>query len=301
MKKLLIIGGTGFVGSHIVKHFQYKQNIVATGSEFDVRKSDIMLKLINREKPDNIINLASITTLKESIKKPNETFDINFGGTRNLLTVLEKTNFTGSFLYVSSSEVYGLLKQKDLPVNESKLTKPQTPYAVSKIATEALCLQVSQQSKFKIVVARPFNHIGPGQSDRFSIADFAKQITKIKLGLMLPILKAGDIDTTRDFSDVRDIVSAYDRIIEFGNNGEIYNVCSGKELSIRSIIQLMSQLSDVNVEVVKDQERFRNSDQRHVCGDNNKLKSETGWFGTFEIKQTLHDILKDWEFRIKSN
>jgi GDP-4-dehydro-6-deoxy-D-mannose reductase len=301
MKKLLIIGGTGFVGSHIVKHFSNKQITVSTGRDFDIRNIDKIKELIDCEQPDNIINLASITTIKESIEKPKETYEISFGGTHNILSVLEKTKFNGCFLYVSSSEVYGLIRSEDLPVNESKLTKPLSPYAVSKVATEALCFQLSQQSNFKIIMARPFNHIGPGQSDRFSVSYFAKQIMKIKLGLISPQLKVGDIDTARDFTDVRDIVCAYEKLIEFGENGEIYNVCSGREVSIRSLIESMSELLNIKVEIVKEEDRFRYNDQRRVCGNNKKIINTTGWTTTYVLDQTLQDILAEWNCRIILN
>ena len=207
---------------------------------------------------------------------------------------LRKSNFAGRMVFVSSSEVYGLLADSDLPISEARLPKPLSPYAVAKIAAEALCYQWSQTEKFEIVIARPFNHIGPGQSERFAISDFGKQIAAIKLGLAAPVMHVGDIDTTRDFTDVRDIVAAYHLLLQQGDNGETYNVCSGTERTIRSLIERMCQLAGVVVELRTDPARFRPSEQRRVRGSNQKLSDATGWMPAHKIDQTLMDTVDYW-------
>ena len=298
MRKLLLIGGTGFVGSHLTKFCSDRFEVVSTGSEVDIRDAAQLQSLITREKPDDVVNLAAITTLKESFENPHVTYDINFGGTLNLLIALRNSGFSGNFLFVSSSEVYGLLADSDLPVDETRLTKPLSPYAVAKIASEALCYQWSRREQFKIVVARPFNHIGPGQSERFAIADFGRQLAMIKLGLVAPILRVGDIDTTRDFTDVRDIVSAYEMLLNLGHNGEMYNVCSSNERTIRSLIERMCQFAGVTLEIQTDSERFRPSEQRRVRGNNRKIIETTSWSLAYSIDQTLTAILDDWASRL---
>jgi GDP-4-dehydro-6-deoxy-D-mannose reductase len=298
MRKLLLIGGTGFVGSHLAKFCSDRSEVVSTGREVDVRDAAQLQSLITREKPDDVVHLAAITTLKESFENPRATYDINFGGTLNLLMALRNSGFSGNLLFVSSSEVYGLLADADLPVDETRLTKPLSPYAVAKIASEALCYQWSQSERFKIVVARPFNHIGPGQSERFAIADFGRQIAMIKLGLAAPVLRVGDIDTTRDFTDVRDIVSAYEMLLDLGHNGETYNVCSGSERTVRSLIERMCQLAGVAVEIETDSERFRPSEQRRVRGNNRKIMEATGWSLAYSMDQTLTAILDEWAIRL---
>ncbi|GAB0058330.1 GDP-6-deoxy-D-mannose reductase [Candidatus Magnetaquicoccaceae bacterium FCR-1] len=298
MRKLLLIGGTGFVGSHMAQYCSGRFDVVTTGREVDVRDAGQLQAVIARARPDDVVHLAAVTTLKESFENPRATYDINFGGTLNLLMALRNSGFAGRFLFVSSSEVYGHLGEFDLPVNETRLARPLSPYAVSKIASESLCYQWSQSEKFKIVVARPFNHIGPGQSERFAIADFGRQITMIKLGLALPVIRVGDIETTRDFTDVRDIVSSYERLLNLGQNGETYNVCSGSERSIRSLIERMCQLAGVSVEIQTDSERFRLSEQRRVRGDNGKIMKATGWSAAYSMDQTLTAILDDWVARL---
>lgn len=294
MNKLLLVGGSGFVGSHMREALEATCSVVATGHEVDVRNPDQLRALIDGVNPDQVVYLAAITTLRESFENPRSTYDINFLGTLNLLMALRDGHFEGRMLFVSSSEVYGLLGEHDLPVTENRIPRPLSPYAVAKIAAEALCYQWSQTEKFEIVTARPFNHIGPGQSERFAIADFGRQVAAIKLGLSNPVIHAGDIDTTRDFTDVRDVVSAYRLLLEKGRSGETYNVCSGTERSIRSLIERMCVLAGVNVELRSDPVRLRLSEQRRVRGCNEKLVTDTGWVPHCSLDQTLSDTVDFW-------
>lgn len=295
-----MVGGSGFVGKHIHTGLSASYQVIVSGRDVDVRNAALIKKLISDAKPDRIIHLAAITTLGESFGNARETYDINFGGTVNLLMALRESRFNGRFLYVSSSEVYGLLSEHELPVSEARLLKPLSPYAVSKIAAEALCYQWSQTGSFEIVLGRPFNHIGPGQSQRFAISEFARQIAAIKLGLSEPVMHVGDIETTRDFTDVRDVVVAYQRLLEDGRNGEIYNVCSGTERSMRSLITRMCELAEVDVELRPDALRFRRSEQRRVFGSNARLVAKTGWQPRFSLEQTLLDILEFWDRRLRT-
>src|SRR5262249_17980993 len=152
------------------------------------------------------------------------------------LDALKREGFCGTLLFVGSSDMYGIVPPEQMPIREDYVLKPRSPYAVSKVAAEALCFQWSATERFKIVMARPFNHLGPGQSERFAVSGFAKQIIEIKKGRRAPILWAGDIHVTRDFTDVRDIVRAYQLLVEHGENGESYNVCSGIETSLQEIV-----------------------------------------------------------------
>ena len=294
MKKFLLIGGSGFVGSQMRQALEVTCSVVATGREVDIRNQEQLLTVIDEVKPDLVVNLAAITTLRESFANPRDTYDINFLGTLNLLMALRESHFVGRLLFVSSSEVYGLLNEHELPVSETKIPKPLSPYAAAKIAAEALCYQWSQTERFEVVIARAFNHIGPGQSERFAIADFGRQIASIKLGLSEPLIYVGDIDTTRDFIDVRDVVSAYHLLLEKGRNGETYNVCSGTERTIRSLIERMCVLAGVTVELRTDPVRLRLGEQRRVRGSNDKLVMDTGWVASYTLDQALSDILDFW-------
>ncbi|MBY0579578.1 MAG: GDP-mannose 4,6-dehydratase [Burkholderiales bacterium] len=296
--KLLLVGGTGFVGSHIALAAGSSFDVVASGRECDVRNADSVAALIARERPDGVVHLAAITTLAESFENPREALDVNFGGVLNVLTALQESGFRGGMLFVSSSEVYGPLFEGDLPVSEERVLKPASPYAVGKIAAEALCHQWSRTANFRIVSTRPFNHIGPGQSVRFAISDFARQVVAIRLGLAEPVIHVGDIDTTRDFTDVRDVVQAYLLLLERGRNGEVYNVCSGIERSIRSMIQRMCEIAGVDVELRSDSARIRPNDQRRVRGDHAKMSADTGWQPAIPIDRTLSDLLDFWSEKL---
>jgi len=292
MSKVHIFGGTGFVGAHLKQQLSQNHLVTCSGSEINIADQQELDALLRKIQPDFVVNLAAISTLKESVEDPVGTYRINFLGVLNILMSLKKNNFLGKFLFVSSSEVYGLLSDSDLPVSEDHPLRPQSPYAVAKIASEALCYQWSKLENFSIIVARPFNHIGPGQSPRFAVADFARQISSIKKGSQNHEIYVGDIDTTRDFTDVRDIVNAYELLLNFGKSGEIYNVCSGYEISIRELIVKMGEMAKIKIKICSDPTRLRKSDQRRVHGDAKKLISATGWAKRFTIDETLMDILQ---------
>jgi GDP-4-dehydro-6-deoxy-D-mannose reductase len=147
-------------------------------------------------------------------------------------------------------------------------------------------------------MTRSFNHLGPGQSDRFAVSDFARQIVEIKNGRREPILSVGDIDVTRDFTDVRDATAAYALLLDRGRNGEAYNVCSGNDHSLRSVVECLLQLASVDARIVQDPTRLRASEQRRMRGSYAKLRADTGWEPTIGLEQSLGDILRNWEERL---
>ncbi|MHB1680224.1 MAG: GDP-mannose 4,6-dehydratase [bacterium] len=300
---------------------------------------------------DAVIHLAAQSFVPESFKNPLGTFDINFTGTYNLFSALKEYGFHGKILYISSGDVYGLVSEDKLPIAEYYLLKPRNPYAVSKVAAEALCYQWSVTEDMKIIIARPFNHIGPNQSERFVVSSFAKQIAEIELGLRKPVISAGNIDITRDFLDVRDVANAYKLLLEKGiqckeqepeinietelsiktltkiktlketnvltkiktltkkDAGEIknienycpyaYNVCSGTETSIRSIINIMFEITGVDAKIEIDKNKLRPNEQKRVYGSNEKIKNITGWEPKIPLKQILTDTLSYWKEKLK--
>jgi GDP-4-dehydro-6-deoxy-D-mannose reductase len=169
---------------------------------------------------------------------------------------------------------------------------------VSKVAAEALCYQWSQTGPFEVVMARPFNHIGAGQAPTFAISDFARQIAEISAGQRPPVLKVGNIDVTRDFTDVKDVLKAYELLLGKGRNGEVYNVCSGVERSVRSLVERLLELASVEAEIQNDPTRFRPSDQPRVCGDHAKLSRDTGWQPEVPMDETLLNLYRYWEHEI---
>lgn len=290
---ILVTGLSGFVGSFCAEQFA-AVNLTYEDRVADVRVLDEVRAAIGATQPDAVIHLAGQSSVPASIEDPAETYRTNFEGTLNLLLALNDCGFRGRLLYVGTADAYGNVPEATLPVTEDVRLRPLNPYAASKTAAEALCYQWSQTASFDIVMARPFNHIGPRQSTRFAVADFARQITLARKGLADTVLKVGDIDTTRDFTDVRDIVHAYVALLQSGKNGHIYNVCSGVERSLRQVINALCVASGIRMDIEVDAARFRAVEQRRMCGSFEKLNVQTGWCPTITFEQTIQDILNFW-------
>lgn len=302
MKRLFITGLTGFVG----KTFQRMSDellrdhgwILCSPESlpaYDLRDPASLRRALRAARPEGVIHLAGQSFVPEAIRNPVHTLQVNLMGTLNLLDALKDTGFVGSFLYVSSGDVYGQAHPDMLPIRETQAVDPKNPYAVSKAAAEMLCRQWSLDVPWRIVVARPFNHIGPGQRADFVVSGMARQIIRIALGLCDPVIEVGDIDVTRDFLDVRDLARAYLSLLAQGQNGAVYNVCSGRERSIRDIIEQLMNLGGITPEIIHDVARYRPSDQRRVCGDNTRLCAATHWQPVISFEQSLRDVLQDWQ------
>ena len=292
--KTLIIGGSGFVGRHMLDLSPYPGDTKIIGSEVDVRDKSAIKDVLSDFCPSYVVNLAAITTVKESVVSPRHTYDVSFGGTLNILEALAEINFKGTFLYVSSSEVYGYPAEGDLPLSEISNSFPMSPYAVGKLMAENICLYWAKISEFKIIIGRPFTHIGPGQLDRFSISNFAKQIAQIKCGNVAPIMKVGDLETTRDFTDVRDVVAAYWLLLEKGETGEIYNICSGTEISVRAVLDRLIKLSCMDISIEIDPNRLRTSQQQRILGSSEKIRTIILWKTNFSLDETLQSMIRYW-------
>lgn len=298
MKRILLIGGTGFVGRHLKDVFDQKDEILATGSNVNVKDRRLLSNLIKKFNPDQVVYLASITTLGESFANPETTIDITLLGLLRTLEILTEVGFRGRLLNISSSEVYGDISKVTLPISENTPTLPRSPYAVAKRASEILCDQWSQSINFEILSARPFNHIGPGQSDRFAISNFAKQIVLIKNRSIPPKIFVGNIDATRDFTDVRDVVRAYKNLLNGDIKSNVYNICSGSEYSIRFLIDKMCEIMDIELDIVIDSEKIRAGEQERIFGDPTQINSDFGWKASIPIEKTLEDILLFWSSKV---
>ncbi len=293
--KLLLTGANGFVGQYV----QAALPCVPLPDGLDLRDPAALTAAVASIQPDAVLHLAAQSFVPASFENPRETFDINLTGTLNLLEALQATGFGGRMLFVGSGDTYGQVAEAALPVREDHPLRPRNPYAVSKVAAEALCYQWSQTSGFEIVMVRPFNHIGPGQSPRFAIADFARQVTEIRLGRRAPVLQVGDIDVTRDFTDVRDVVRAYGLLLEGGRNGEVYNVCSGREYRIRDLLQQLITLAGVEATIEQDPARLRRAEQRRMVARFEALHRDTGWQPAISMEESLQDLLNDWEKQLQ--
>lgn len=301
--KLLVVGSAGFVGSTFkqLPNNELEQagvELLNADTKFELLDQSSLRTWLRHFEPDYVVHLAAQTFVPESLRNPRHTYKVNFFGTLNLLEALSENGFTGRFLYIGSGDAYGLVTTSDLPVSETRPLRPRNPYAVSKAAAEALCHSWSCTSKYDVIMARPFNHIGPGQSENFVVSGLAKQIAQIKLERQQSIISAGDVDVTRDFTDVRDVVRAYLLLLCHGASGETYNVCSGIERSVREILKQLLAIADVNAEIKTDPNLARPSEQRRMRGSPEKLRATTGWQPQIGIEQTLNDTLSYWERKL---
>lgn len=249
--------------------------------------------------PSAVLHLAASSNVDESFSDPQLCFDINFHGTWNLLRALRKAEFSGRLLYVSSGDCYGTLPDDALPVGEERPLRPRNPYAVSKTAAEALCYQWSQTEGVDVVVARPFNHIGPGQDQRFAIASFCHQVASIEAGKAPAILRTGNLDVTRDFTDVRDVLRAYYALLERGRTGEAYNVASGREVRLGDALDALLAMSGVDAKLEIDDRRKRSSEQRRVVADIAKIRRDVGWEPRIAFRESLGATLDYWRRKVR--
>ncbi len=296
--KLLLTGSDGFVGG-TMRRYRECVPLTDNGQFVDLRDVETLTRSVGSIEPDAVIHLAAQSFVPRSFADPRETYEINFLGTLNLLAALKSAGFAGRFLFVGSGDGYGLVDEGHLPVTEDHPLRPRNPYAVSKVAAEALCYQWSQTQGLNVVMTRSFNHVGPGQSERFAISDFARQVIEIRSGRREPVIAVGDIDVTRDFTDVRDVVRAYLLLLEGGRSGEIYNVCSGVEYTIRALLVRLLELAGVEARIEQDPSRLRRAEQRRIFGSNRKLRADTDWTPEYSMDGSLVDIINDWEAKLK--
>lgn len=295
---ILITGHGGFVGSHLIEAHDTAPLTDEAGKAVDLSAAAELNEAIARIRPDAVIHLAGQSFVPDAVRDPVATYNANFIGTHNLLAALKASGFGGRFLYVSSADVYGIVPTADLPTRESQPTRPLNPYAVSKRAAEELCLYWCRAEQVDLMIARAFNHVGPRQSTRFAIADWARSLIEMRRGRREAVLDTGDLDTTRDFTDVRDVIAAYRLLLDKGQRGEIYNVCSGVERHLGGIVEQLAGLAGVNVTVRTDPARQRKVEQRRACGSADKLYQDTGWQPRITWSDSLADILRYWEEKL---
>lgn len=297
-RKLLVTGSSGFVGKHVraacAKGGAFSDwQCHGTPEGWDIRDAGAVNSLVGEIQPDGVLHLAAQSFVPRSFEAPRETFEINLLGTLNLLQALTATKFSGSMVFVSSGDVYGRVPDEAMPVTEHRIPEPRSPYAVSKIAAEQLCLQWRRTEGLAVMVARPFNHVGPGQDPKFVLPALARQVVAIADGRQAPIIEAGDIDTTRDFTDVRDVVAAYAAMLESGIAGTTYLIGSGDERRVRDLLMSMCRLAGIAPEIRQDPSKLRPAEQRRMVADSGLLRRDTGWAPRIPLETTLTDILND--------
>jgi GDP-4-dehydro-6-deoxy-D-mannose reductase len=219
---------------------------------------------------------------------------VNVLGTAELLASARTLAITPTVLVVSSAEVYGTVSPEQLPLHEDAPTAPVTPYAASKLAAEAVALQAWRGYRQPVIVVRPFNHIGPGQSPNFAVPALAKRIVEAR-NAGAGSLRVGTLTTRRDFTDVRDVVVAYRLLLQHGQPGTVYNVCSGRDVAISEVADELLGLAQAELELVTDPELVRPVDVPVLRGDAGLLQAATGWSPSIPLATTLADVLTSWE------
>jgi GDP-4-dehydro-6-deoxy-D-mannose reductase len=313
--RVLITGITGFAGSHlaeflianhpdvkvfgIVRWRSRMENVLPIRDNIELCEADLkdMVSLqacLAHIRPDRIFHLAAQSFVPTSWKCPGETFAINATGQINLFESLLSLKQSPLIQVAGSSEEYGRVFPDEIPMKETNPLRPLSPYAVSKVAQDLLGYQYFQSYGLPVVRTRGFNHTGPRRGEVFVTSSLAKQIAAIEKGVNEPVIKVGNLDAKRDFSDVRDIVEAYWLSLEKGEPGEVYNIGSGVSRPIREVLDTLLSLSKVNVRVDVDPQRLRPSDVPILLADSSKFVARTGWKPRFSFRQTLSDLLDYW-------
>ena len=308
MPKALITGINGFVGTHLNNYLNEKGfEVFGTLKPGGERVSDSHLKVVDilnfegvknyieEIEPDYIYHLAALVSPSESFKNPQETITNNIGGQVNILQALKELKLLQTkILIVSSAEVYGAIEKKYLPTNEDAPLMPRSPYAVTKIAQDFLGLQYFLSQQIQCIRVRPFNHIGPYQAPHFAVPSFAKQIAQIEKGKKEPVIKVGNLEARRDFTDVRDVVRAYTLLMEKGEIGDVYNIGFGKSYKIEDVLNHLLSLSNQKIIVEKDPTLMRPADIPELLCDYSKLHKTTGWKPEISLETSLKDTLDYW-------
>lgn len=304
----LITGAAGFAGRHLVRELEREtpwdvvglaRHAMSLGERTrvlacDLREADLVRRVLDRVRPDIIFHLAAQSYVPKAFASPADTLVSNLTGQLNLLEASRSIGIDPVVLIIGSAEEYGSVPADQLPVTEATPFRPANPYAVSKVGQDMLGLQYHLAFGMRVIRARPFNHFGPGQDDRFVVSNFARQIAQIELGRVEPVVLTGNLDAKRDFLDVRDVVRAYRLLVVSGVAGEVYNVARGAAISIGDILSSLIASASLAIEVRQDPTRLRPSDTPVLYGDASRLRQATGWAATYELDRSLLDTLNYW-------
>jgi GDP-4-dehydro-6-deoxy-D-mannose reductase len=306
MMRILITGSQGFAGRHLINELQ-KNNWQIGGFDktpasrethdieyfqSDIRDNAAVEHAVKQFKPDACIHLSGIAFVPHGLKNVEEVLSVNTLGTICLLEACRQFVPAIRFLFVSSSEVYGPARDKK-SVAEDDFLSPDNPYAVSKAAADYIVRFYARQYGMHTIVARPSNHIGPGQSTAFAVSSFAAQLAARPAP---EIIKVGNLDSTRNFTDVRDVVRAYRLLIEKGEKGAAYNIAAGREVKLRYILEQLFEISGIKPKIEIDPERFRPDVPRPRL-DTSKIRDEINWKPEIAMETTLRDIMSEAKVR----
>ncbi|MGD1156171.1 MAG: GDP-mannose 4,6-dehydratase [Terriglobia bacterium] len=308
--RVLVTGASGFVGLHLIRllnsrgHTIYGTAILGGRTErvpgarifrCDIRDGARLRAIVRRVRPQRVYHLAAFSSVVNSFGDFRSVYETNFWGTFNVLEAVRQEAPKARVLVVGTGQCYGAALSSRLPVAESQPLSPQSPYALSKAVADMLAAQYHQRFGLHIIRARPFNHTGPGQASEFVCSDWARQIASAELRLTPPTLRVGDLTVQRDFSDVRDVVRAYELLLEKGKPGEAYNVGSGRATPMRQIAKLLTGFSSLPIQVRVQSRRLRPGEARALYGSIRKLTRDTGWKPKYNLESTLSDLYFYWK------
>lgn len=316
--RLLITGINGFVGGHLAErllesgagevwglarqpgialpHLHGRVKFACA----DLLQIEQTVAALQSIQPDVIFHLAGQSNVPRSFLDPAATLSTNILAQLNLFQALLRLRQSPALLIAGSNEIYGKVQPEDLPIGEDAPLRPVNPYAVSKAAQDLLSYQYHVSHGLRTIQMRPFNHIGPRQSEHFVASAFAAQIARIEAGLQDPRLHVGNLAAERDFTDVRDIVRGYDLAAQRAEVGRAYNIGSGRAVSIRWLLDTLLTFSECDIDLEPDPSRMRPADVPRVVCDSRRFAEQTGWEPRIPLEQTLYDILEHWRARVRA-
>lgn len=310
--RIIVTGAAGFVGPHFLAAMRGTLPaavVCAFGSgsrpsEFavDIRNEDAVGAILASVQPTHALHLAGVSSPPDAAANPRAAWETNVFGTINVARAILKHAPQCVLISAGSGEVYGASANEHGQLSENALLRPVNEYAVTKAAADLALGALSATEGLRCIRCRPFNHIGPGQEEKFAVPSFASQIAKIEAGLQPPIIKVGDLTPERDFLDVRDVARAYVKLVEHAAAfapGEVVNLASGKATSIDTLLQSLLRKAGKNIAIEPDPARMRHGQIRRVCGDASKAKRMLGWNPTYALEQTIGDVLEDWRRRVR--
>jgi GDP-4-dehydro-6-deoxy-D-mannose reductase len=308
--RVLVTGANGFVGPHLTSALNARGDSVhgfglgtpPAGARLagwhpgDLLDAGALDQAVIAAKPEWVVHLAGQSSAAISFEKPVETYRTNALGTWMLLDAVRRHAGGARVLVVGTSEVYGP-QPEGSRVDEEAPFRPVSPYALSKAAADASSDAFARRHGLDVVRTRSFGHTGPGQSDVFAIPSFARQIAAIEAGRAEAVLRVGNLEVTRDLTDVRDVVAAYVAVLERGRRGAAYNVCRGEGIRLTDVVQRLAERARMPVRIEVDPARFRPADLPYLVGDGSSIARETGWRATTPLERTLDDVVDDWRTR----
>jgi GDP-4-dehydro-6-deoxy-D-mannose reductase len=301
--RAVVTGGLGFVGRHLVEHLREVGDEVVTldhrgDHAVDITDGPAVAAAVADAAPEAVYHLAGWADVGASWSDPVGVLRVNAEGTLHVLRACTAAG-VGRVLAVASADVYGVVTEAELPLTEESPLRPASPYAASKVAADALAQQAFLGHGLGVVRVRPFNHLGPGQSEQFVAPAIAARIARAERD-GTDTIAVGNLSARRDVTDVRDVVRAYRLLIERGTAGEVYNVCTGKDLAVQTLADLLVGLATRPIELTTDPALLRPVDLPVLRGDASKLRAATGWEPRIAIEQTVADLLDDMRERVRA-